>query len=145
MPEKTVRNTAWFSRKASVGYTMATLNHYILRSAESFLVKRQRGRINHVDQDQGLAYWAERNYRSETDTSIQAQVPAARRVLDNLKSDPLLARLHDEAVAWHRSRIRTLLGDPEYAALFAAITDPALEDAVFVAGRSAHDVMESVE
>ena len=145
MPEKTVRNTAWFSRKASVGYTMATLNHYILRSAESFLVKRQRGRINHVDQDQGLAYWAERNYRSETDTSIQAQVPAARRVLDKLKSDPLLARLHDEAVAWHRSRIRTLLGDPEYAALFAAITDPALEDAVFVAGRSAHDVMESVE
>ena len=145
MPEKTVKNTAWFSRKASVGYTMATLNHYILRSAESFLVKRQRGRINHVDQDQGLAYWAERNYRSETDTAIHAQIPAARAVLANLMGDPLIARLHAEAVDWHRTRIATLMADPEYRALYDAITDPTLEDAVFVAGRNAADVMESVE
>lgn len=145
MPEKTVKNTAWFSRKASVGYTLATLNHYILRSAESFLVKRQRGRINHVDQDQGLAYWSERNYRSETDTAIHAQLPAARAAQAGLMADPLLARLHAEAVAWHRTRIQALLADPEYRALYEAITDPALEDAVFVAGRNATDVMESVE
>ena len=145
MPEKTVRNTSWFSRKASVGYSMATLNHYILRSAESFLVKRQRGRINHVDQDQGLSYWAERNYRSETDCSIHAQLPAARAVLGRLMADPLLARLHAEAVAWHRARIRRLLDDPDYRALYTAITDPMQEDAVFVAGRNAVDVEESVE
>ena len=145
MPEKTVKNTAWFSRKASIGYNMVTLNHYILRSAESFLVKRQRGRINHVDQDQGLTYWAERNYRSETDTSIHAQIPRARDVLAELLGDALLARLHAEAVAWHRTRIDALLSDPEYRALYQAITDPALEDAVFIAGRNATDVMESVE
>lgn len=145
MPEKTVKNTAWFSRKASIGYAMATLNHYVLRSAESFLVKRQRGRINHVDQDQGLAYWSERNYRSETDTSIHAQLPAARNAHAALIADPLLARLHGEAVDWHRTRIQTLLADPEYRDLYRAITDPALEDAVFVAGRNATDVMEGVE
>lgn len=59
--------------------------------------------------------------------------------------DPLLARLHAEAVSWHRTRIRLLLDDPEYRALYEAITDPALEDAVFVAGRTAVDVEESVE
>lgn len=145
MPDKTVRNTAWFSRKASIGYGMATLNHYVLRSAESFLVKRERGRINHVEQDQGLAYWGERNYRSEIDTAIQEQIPRARGMLTKLMIDPALARLHAEAVAWHRARIARLMGDSDYAALFREITDPELEDAVFVAGRQKDDVAESVE
>ena len=76
MPERVLRKNEWFSRKDTIGYDMVTLNHYILRSAESFLVKRQRGRINHVDQDQGVAYWCNRNYATETDTSIQAATAA---------------------------------------------------------------------
>ena len=137
MPEKTVNNTAWFSRKASIGYNLVTLNHYILRSAESFLVKRQRGRINHVDQDQGMAYWSERNYTTETDLSIQAQIPRAKKVLAKLMSDAPLAALHNEAVAWHRARIAVLMQDPDYHALYKAITDPDLPDAVFTAGNQA--------
>ena len=134
MPEKTVNNTAWFSRKASIGYNFVTLNHYILRSAESFLVKRQRGRINHVDQDQGMAYWSERNYTTETDLSIQAQIPRAKEQLAQLMSDAPLAELHADAVAWHRARIAVLMQDPEYQALYNSITDPKLPDAVYIAG-----------
>jgi hypothetical protein len=137
MPEKTVNNTAWFSRKASIGYNLVTLNHYILRSAESFLVKRQRGRINHVDQDQGMTYWSERNYTTETDLSIQAQIPRAKEVLAKLMSDTPLAALHADAVAWHQARVAVLMQDDEYRALYKAITDPALPDAVFCAGTAA--------
>ncbi len=122
-----------------------TLNHYILRSAESFLVKRQRGRINHVDQDQGLAYWSERNYATETDTSIHTQIPEARRVLESLTADPVLAGLHADAADWHRARIANLLADPEYRALYDAITDPALKDAVHLAGRDRAEDLEAAE
>ena len=131
MPDRVVRKNEWFSRKDTIGYDMVTLNHYVLRSAESFLVKRQRGRINHVDQDQGVAYWCNRNYATETDRSILAHLPRARAVWTRLLADPELARLHDEAVAWHRGRIAMLMAEPEYRALYDAITDPTLPDAIW--------------
>jgi hypothetical protein len=145
MPPETVEGSAWFSRKNSIGYRMATLNHYVLRSAESFLVKRERGRINHVEQDQGLDYWAKRNYSTETNMSIHRQLPAAREVWQRLMADPLLAGLHAEAVAWHRDRIAALMANPDYRALYHAITDPDLEDGVFYARRSAREAMEDAE
>ena len=131
MPERIARKGEWFSRKDTIGYDMVTLNHYVLRSAESFLVKRQRGRINHVDQDQGLQYWAARNYASEVDTSIQRHLPRAREVLGRLMADLDLFRLHAEAVDWHRARIADLMKDEDYRALYRAITNPRLPDAIW--------------
>ncbi|WP_316015319.1 glycosyltransferase family 2 protein [Roseobacter sp. HKCCA0434] len=134
MPDKSMGNSTWFSRKASIGYGMVTLNHYILRSAESFLVKRERGRINHVDQDQGLGYWSTRNYATETDTRA-AEFMATRVApkLAELKADPVLGALHADAVAWHRARIAHLRAQPDYAALYDAITDAGLRDAIYLA------------
>ncbi|MGR3513798.1 MAG: glycosyltransferase family 2 protein [Paracoccaceae bacterium] len=131
MPDRVVRKAEWFSRKDTIGYDMVTLNHYVLRSAESFLVKRQRGRINHVDQDQGVSYWCNRNYATETDRSIQRHLPRAKAVLARLLADADLARLHAEAVAWHRDRIAVLSQEPDYGALYEAITDPSLPDAIW--------------
>ncbi len=131
MPERVVEKNAWFSRKDTVGYDLVTLNHYVLRSAESFLVKRERGRINHVDQDQGLTYWATRNYATETDQSIHRHLPRAKERWAALMEDETLADLHSQAVAWHRQRIAILMADPEYRALYEAITDPTLPDAIW--------------
>lgn len=47
---------AWRSTKNTYGYDLVSLNHYAVHNADSFLVKRDRGRVNHVDRDQGLAY-----------------------------------------------------------------------------------------
>ncbi len=131
MPDRVAVKNEWFSRKDTIGYDMVTLNHYVLRSAESFLVKRQRGRINHVDQDQGVQYWATRNYATETDTSIHEHLPRAREELSRLLADAELFRLHLSAVDWHKGRIAALMADPEYRALYDAITDPDLPDAIW--------------
>jgi len=37
-------DNGWRNSRKSIGYDLIQLNHYALRSAESFLVKRQRGR-----------------------------------------------------------------------------------------------------
>ncbi len=131
MPERLMTKNEWFSRKDTIGYDMVTLNHYVLRSAESFLVKRQRGRINHVDQDQGVHYWRHRNYATETDLSIQAHLPRAKAELARLLADAELFQLHQEAVTWHRARIQALLAEPDYRALYDAITDPTQPDAIW--------------
>ena len=131
MPDRVPVKNEWFSRKDTIGYDMVTLNHYVLRSAESFLVKRQRGRINHVDQDQGVQYWATRNYATETDTSIHAHLPRAREELGRLLADQELFRLHLSAVDWHKGRIAELMANDEYRALYEAITNPDLPDAIW--------------
>ena len=86
----------------------ARLHHYAVRSVDSFLVKRDRGRTNHVGDDQGITYWSNMNYNSEADTSIHARLPGLRRELDTLLQDPELARLHKGAVDWHRGKIEDL-------------------------------------
>jgi Glycosyl transferase family 2 len=131
MPERVMRKNEWFSRKDTIGYDMVTLNHYVLRSAESYLVKRQRGRINHVDQDQGLSYWTTRNYATETDRSIQSRLGRAKGVLAGLLEDAELRDLHHEAVGWHRARIDGLMRLPDYQALYRAITEPGRPDAIW--------------
>ncbi|MCP3972585.1 MAG: glycosyltransferase family 92 protein [Rhodobacteraceae bacterium] len=133
MPDMLLTNNGWRSTKRSLGYRLATLNHYILRSAESFLVKRERGRINHTEHDQGIDYWTRRNYATETDTRIHARLPRMQAVLDELKADADLARMHDQAVDWHKTRIRGLLDNPDYKQLFDELTRPDRADALELA------------
>ncbi|MBZ8117773.1 glycosyltransferase family 2 protein [Roseovarius sp. LXJ103] len=84
------------------------LHHYAVRSVDSFLVKRDRGRTNHVGDDQGVTYWSNMNYNTEQDTSIHARLPMLREAMNDLLRDPELARLHIAACDWHRAKIEEL-------------------------------------
>jgi hypothetical protein len=132
MPKRLI-GRGWRTVQPIFGYRLASLNHYALRSAESYLVKRDRGRINHTDQDQGVYYWQRRNYVTEEDTRLLAMLPRVEAELARLKADPALAALHDEAVAWHRARIARLKADPDYARVFGELVRTAAEDATFFA------------
>ncbi|MEM7268243.1 MAG: glycosyltransferase family 2 protein [Pseudomonadota bacterium] len=105
----------------NAGYAGAQVNHYSLRSAQSYLVKCARGLPNSKITDLDLGYWAERNFNQVEDTSIARRLPAMKEKLAELKSDPVLADLHDEAVQWHRGKIRTLLSEREPLKLFLRI------------------------
>lgn len=131
MPDALVQGAGWRSTKRTVGYDMVTLNHYVLRSAESYLVKRARGRINHVDQDQGLEYWARRNYCTEKDDSILRHLPRMRAAYDALLSDKEIFALHQKAVGWHKHKIAELKRTDDFAELYQAISRADQEDAIF--------------
>jgi len=133
MPDMLLTNNGWRSTKRSLGYRLATLNHYILRSTESFLVKRERGRINHTEHDQGIDYWTRRNYATETDNRIHARLPRMQGVLDGLMADKVLGRLHKDAVKWHKGRIAALLDNPDYKQLFDDLITPDRPDALTIA------------
>ncbi len=130
MPDMLLTNNGWRSTKRSLGYRLATLNHYILRSADSFLVKRERGRINHTEHDQGIDYWMRRNYATETDDRILARLPRMREVLDELREDPVLDQLHTGAVVWHKARVAHLLQQPDYKQLYDDLTTVERPDAL---------------
>ncbi|NQY58984.1 glycosyltransferase family 2 protein [Cognatishimia sp.] len=127
MPKSTFRN-AWRSTKATVGYDLVTLNHYAVRSAESFLVKRDRGRVNHVDRDQGLAYWFRMNHNLQEDLSIQRMLPALKAEMDRLLTDPEIAEMHEACVAAHRAKIDELKATPNYAAFYETLTGDRMQN-----------------
>lgn len=124
---RTMYRNGWRSTINTYGYDLVQLNHYAVRSAESFLVKRDRGRVNHVERDQGLAYWFRMNNNYAQDDSIQRMVPAMRAELDHLLNDPEIAAAHAQSVASHRAKIEELKATPNYAAFYTELTSPRLE------------------
>lgn len=115
MPEKYF--DAGWSAYPSFSSEHARLHHYAVRSVDSFLVKRDRGRTNHIDRDQGVAYWADMNLNMEQDTSLVPTAARTRAEYDKLIADPEIARLHSEACAWHRAKIAALKANDEWMAL----------------------------
>ncbi|ARE83204.1 glycosyl transferase family 2 [Roseovarius mucosus] len=102
-------------------FTHAQVNHYALRSMESFLVKRARGRANHSHHVLGKEYWDKFNLNDETDTSIARYSEQTSEWLERFKRDPQLADLHAKGVEWHRRKAASLRMDPDMDELVSAI------------------------
>lgn len=115
MPEKYFE--AGWSAHQEFSHDYARLHHYAVRSVDSFLVKRDRGRTNHVGDDQGVAYWADMNLNMEQDDSLLPSVKGTRAELDKMMADPEIARLHAEACAWHQAKIDKLKSKKDWRAL----------------------------
>jgi len=101
----------------------ATLNHYALRSLDSYLVKNDRGDVNREHRAFDDTYWRERNDDAWEDTSIHRYLPALRREMKALKAIKDVADLHDKAVQKHIATRDRLLADPNYATLRDRLRD----------------------
>lgn len=101
------------------GRALAEINHYAIRSAASFILKRDRGLPNRAMRSVDLDYWVARNFNTAEENSIHAMVPASAPHLEALRAIPGVADLHDGAVAWHHERFDVLMQDDETQHLFA--------------------------
>lgn len=119
--EDSFKTKGIFSPYGRPNYRLAQINHYPLGAFETYILKSDRGRAVHGDQDLGMDYWVERNFNTDTDTSIAALKPRRDAELTRLKADPVLARLHADAVAWRKARFDTLMQQDAYRALFGRL------------------------
>lgn len=137
-----VIDNGWRSSKKSVGYDLLQLNHYALRSAESFLIKRQRGRALHVDRSIGINYWIRMDWSVHRDITIKRNIPRLRAEYDRLMADDVLRGHHETGLAWHRAKAEELHANPEFADLYAQALEVKLTETERVAYALALD-MES--
>ena len=126
MPKSIFRN-GWRSTTGTYGYDVVQLNHYAVRSAESFLVKRERGRANHITRDQGLGYWFRMNHNA-----LEGGVHQPARALfanekARLLTNPKIRAAHETAVARHIERIASLKTEPFYAEFYDVLTSDRME------------------
>ena len=117
MTRDALRN-GWRSSKSNIGYDLLQLNHYALRSADSFLIKRQRGRALHVDRSIGINYWIRMDWNDHRDVSIQRNLPRLRAEMDRLLADEQLRTDHQAGLAWHRAKAEELHQIPEFRDLY---------------------------
>ncbi|MCB1341634.1 MAG: glycosyltransferase family 2 protein [Pseudooceanicola sp.] len=132
----------WRNSTKSIGYDLLQLNHYALRSAESFLIKRQRGRALHVDRSIGLNYWIRMDWSGAKDITIKRNIPRMRAEYDRLMADDQLKALHRSGLAWHRAKADELHATPEFRALYEQALQVRLTETERVAYALALD-MES--
>ncbi len=109
------------------GYGPAQVNHYAVRSVDAFLVKRDRGRVNHVNRDMGLDYWQRWNQGGVEDRTILRHLSELEAEVSRLREDPIVAHLEQGMIEWHRRKVATLQAQPEYAALRDALVGQADE------------------
>lgn len=115
---KDVAKNGWRSSKKNVGFDLLQLNHYALRSAESFLIKRQRGRALHVDRSIGINYWIRMDWSDYRDVTIQRNSARLKLEYDRLMQDDTLRGWHEKGSAWHRAKAAELHENPEFADLY---------------------------
>ena len=101
---------------------LATLNHYALRSLDSYLVKVARGDVNRAHRSFDEDYWRDRNDAAVRDPSIRRYLPALTGALAALKADPGIAAAHQACVAAHWARANALRASSDGAALVETLT-----------------------
>lgn len=110
-----------FSNYGRDNYQLVQLNHYPLGAMESYVLKAARGRAVHSDHMLDLDYWVERNFNTDEDRSVLALSGAVAEERARLAADPVLADLHDRAVAWRHARFAELMEEEPYRALFGRL------------------------
>lgn len=96
-----------------VGFGLAQINHYAVRSREEFVRLRVRGSGWNNRGRFGWHYWWQREVDGDEDRSLDTS--RMKPVLEELHSDPQLAELHRSAVRIHRERVATARAKPEIA------------------------------
>lgn len=103
----------------------ATLNHYALRSLDSYLVKNDRGDVNREHRAFDDTYWRERNDPAWRDDSILRYSKKLHAELNRLKKLSGIAMLHDASVKAHIARRDELLALPDYRKMQAQLRSAA--------------------
>ncbi|PRY79568.1 glycosyl transferase family 2 [Yoonia maritima] len=94
--------------------SLAVVNHYSLRSVESFLVKSERGDAVMANRDIDHRYFNTRNRNHDENKDIHRMLPQLEALIAELKTDAQLAGFHDASVVKHQAKIEKLKSSSLY-------------------------------
>ncbi len=96
-------------------FDLVRLEHFPLRSLDSYLAKMYRGDVVVMGKQVSRTYWRTRNKNEETSTAYEVQLKRAKAWFDkHLKKDKQLLELHEGACAAHAAKIAELVTDPVF-------------------------------
>lgn len=121
------RFRGWRSITRTVGYDWVQLNHYAVKSVDSYAIRKMRGNVNNKKDKYNSDYWSLQDRNEVRDETMLRYTAERNRIIDTLMSDPVLARLHNAAVDRAETRLAELKQTDAYHEL---VSDLAKASAV---------------
>lgn len=95
----------WRSIRRTVGYDWAQMNHYAVKSVDSYAVRKFRGNVNNKKDKYNADYWSLQDRNEVECRNILKHAPERDRIMEALLTDPELNRLHYEALERVEARL----------------------------------------
>jgi len=113
----------WRSIRRTVGYQWAQMNHYAVKSIDSYAIRKLRGNVNNKKDKYNADYWSLQDRNEVYDDKILRYTERRKQIMDELLTDPVLARLHWAAIDRVEARLEEYRKTDAYAALKASLLE----------------------
>ncbi|TKW66840.1 MAG: glycosyltransferase family 2 protein [Paracoccus denitrificans] len=107
----------WRSIRRTLGYDWAQMNHYAVKSIDSYAVRRFRGNVNNKKDKYNADYWSLQDRNEVADTRILRHSPRRAAIMAELLTDPVLSQLHYAALERVEARLEEYRASDAYQAL----------------------------
>jgi len=108
------RFRGWRSINRTIGYDWAQMNHYAVKSIDSYAIRRFRGNVNFKKDKYNTDYWALQDRNEVRDDSMLRYSVERQRIFEALLADPELHRLHFAAIGRAEARLAEFKGTDAY-------------------------------
>lgn len=107
----------WRSIRRTLGYDWAQMNHYAIKSVDAYAIRKFRGNVNNKKDKYNADYWALQDRNEVPDTHILRHSARRAEIMAELLKDPVLAQLHEAALARIEARLAEYKTTEAYATL----------------------------
>jgi hypothetical protein len=111
----------WKHTPETNGYALAQVNHYAIRSAEEYLMRRMRGDAIGTPGRYDDAYFRKHDRNEIADTTASARAPDVAALCARLLEVPAIAAAQADVTARMAARVARLRADPAYGAQLEAL------------------------
>nr|WP_281070723.1 glycosyltransferase family 2 protein [Oceaniglobus trochenteri] len=105
----------WRSITRTVGYDWAQMNHYAVKSIDSYAIRKFRGNVNNKKNKYNDDYWSLQDRNEVRDDTMLRYSARRREIFEALLRDPELNRLHHAALERAEAQLSSFKNTPEYA------------------------------
>ncbi len=107
----------WRSIVRTVGYDWAQMNHYAVKSIDSYAIRKFRGNVNLKKDKYNSDYWALQDRNEVEDASMLDYSARRNEIIDTLLTDPVLRELHFKAIERAEAKLAEFKGTAAYGNL----------------------------
>lgn len=119
------RFRGWRSITRTIGYDWVQMNHYAVKSIDSYAIRKFRGNVNFKKDKYNADYWALQDRNEVPDDTMLRYSDSRKRIFDQLLADPVLNELHFAALARAEGRLEEFKGTAAYAEMVAGLKTAA--------------------
>ncbi len=112
----------WRSITRTVGYDWVQLNHYAVKSVDSYAIRKMRGNVNNKADKYNSAYWSLQDRNEVRDETMLRYSEVRNLIIAQLLSDRTLRRLHDAAVQRAETKLAELKETDDYRSLVTSLS-----------------------